>query len=108
MLLFIVFQHFLASRRNATFLPKVGKTGVGKQVPIPRSTYCTIPLQVLWAVNSEVLRWVLLALGTGSSGAVLVLSLWKPLRTDSSKQVTTPTPSVLLITSPLSLLHASW
>ncbi len=30
MLLFTVLQHFLASRRNATFLPKVGETGVGK------------------------------------------------------------------------------
>ncbi len=31
MLLFIVFQHVLASRRNATFLPKVGEMGVGEQ-----------------------------------------------------------------------------
>lgn len=44
---------------------------------------CGSPTQLMWVMPSELLRWLLLALGAGLSGSVLALSLWQPLQSES-------------------------
>lgn len=39
----------------------------------------------LWLIRNEVVRWILWALCTLSSGTVLIVSLWKPMSQEYSK-----------------------
>lgn len=44
-----------------------------------------IPLMGLWLLRNGVLRWVLWALSTVSSGSVLLKALWKPMSQENPK-----------------------
>ena len=59
-----------------------------------------IPLVVLWLVRNEIVRWLLWALCTVSSGTVLVRSLWQPMSQESPRLAT----AVLVI---VFVLHAA-
>ncbi len=63
-----------------------------------------IPLVILWLIRNEIIRWLLWAVCTVSSGAVLVRSLWSPMSQESSRLATAILVVVVLLHAALSAM----
>lgn len=64
--------------------------------------YCMaifIPVVVVWVLDNDLIRWLVLAIGTMLSGSVLVGALWKPLQNERFQVA-------IVILTVLALMHA--
>ncbi|CAI9621332.1 unnamed protein product [Staurois parvus] len=61
------------------------------------SLFIYIPTSVLWIIQSEILRWVLMSLAMCLSGAVLMLTFWPAVREDNRKVAISTLVAIMLL-----------
>ncbi|KAM4642825.1 protein YIPF1 isoform 1-T3 [Discoglossus pictus] len=67
------------------------------------SLFVYIPTSVLWIFQSEILRWILMALALTLSGAILMLTFWPAVREDNRRVAVVTLAAIMLLHTVLAL-----